>query len=60
MVQNQPANAGDASLGLSPFVGQKDSPEGENGNVPQDSCLENFTERGAWRATVYGATESWT
>ena len=28
------------------------SPEGEHGNPLQDSCLENPTDRGAWRATV--------
>ena len=25
-----------------------------NGNLPQDSCLENPTDRGAWWATVHG------
>ena len=27
---------------------------GGNGNPPQYSCLENFMDKGAWRATVYG------
>ena len=32
---------------------------GGNGNPPQYSCLENPMDRGAWRATVHGVTESW-
>ena len=31
-----------------------------NGNTLQYSCLENFMDRGAWRATVHGITKSWT
>ena len=31
-------------------------PGGRNGNPLQYSCLENPTDRGAWWATVYGAT----
>ena len=42
---------------FNPWVGR--SPEGENGNPFQYSCLENFMDRGAWRATVHGVTESW-
>ena len=30
-----------------------------NGNPLQYSCLENPTDRGAWRATVHGVTKSW-
>ena len=26
----------------------------------QDSCLENYTDRGDWWATVHGVTDSWT
>ena len=34
-------------------------PPGEgNGNPLQSSCLENPVDRGAWRATVHGVTES--
>ena len=29
---------------------------GGNGNPPQNSCLENSMNRGAWRATVPGVT----
>ena len=49
-------NAGDMSsipeLGRSPGIG--------NGNPLQYSCLENFMDRGAWRATVRGVTKSQT
>ena len=31
-----------------------------NGNPFQYSCLENITDRGAWRATVHGVTKSQT
>ena len=31
-----------------------------NGNLPQYSCLENSTDRGAWWAMVHGITKSWT
>ena len=36
------------------------SPGEGNGNLPQYSCLENPTDRGAWWATVHGAAKSWT
>ena len=29
-----------------------------NGTPPQDSCLENPMDRGAWRATIHGVTQS--
>ena len=31
-----------------------------NGYPLQYSCLENCMDRGAWQATVHGATKSWT
>ena len=31
-----------------------------NGNSLQYSCLENSRDWGAWWATVYGVTQSWT
>ena len=34
------------------------SPGGGHGNPLQYSCLENPMDRGAWRATVHGVTES--
>ena len=46
-------NAGD--LGLIPGLGR--SPGGGQGNPLQYSCLENPTDRGAWRATVHGITK---
>ena len=33
---------------------------GGNGNPLQCSCLENPRDGGAWRAAVYGVTQSWT
>ena len=53
MVKNLPANAGDAGdTGSVPGLGR--SPGGRNGNLLQYSCLENYTDRGAWQATVGG------
>ena len=48
VVNNPPANVGD--VGSSPGPGR--SPGEGNGNPLQYSCLENPTDRGAWRATV--------
>ena len=39
-----------------PWLGR--SPEQGNGNPLHYSCLENPVDRGAWRATVHGATKS--
>ena len=39
-------------------LGWEDSLEGENGNPPQYSCLENPMDRGAWLAEVHRVTES--
>ena len=47
-------DTGDA--GLIPGLGR--SLGGGNGNPLQYSCLENPMDRGAWRATVHGVTES--
>ena len=49
-------NAG--NLGLIPGSGR--SPVGGNGNPLQYSCLENPTDRAAWRATVHEVTKSQT
>ena len=54
VVKNPPANAGD--MGLIPGSGR--SPGVGNGNPLQYSYLENSTDRGAWWATIHGATES--
>ena len=57
MVKNPPANAGDArDVGSIPGSGR--SLTGGNGNPLQYPCLENPIDRGAWRAAVYGDTES--
>ena len=47
-------NAGD--LGSIPGLGRR--PGKGNGNPLQYSFLENPMNRGAWRAPVYGVTES--
>ena len=36
------------------------SPEGENDNPLQCSCLENPRDEGTWWAAIYGVTQSWT
>ena len=48
--------AGD--LGLIPGLGT--SPGGGHGNPLQYSCLENSTDRGAWRIAVPGVAKSQT
>ena len=54
MVKNAPAgDSGD--MGFIPGSGR--SPGGRNGNPFEYSCLENSTERGAWRATVHGVSK---
>ena len=59
VVKNSPANAGDIrQVGSIPGSGW--SPGGGNGNPLQYSCLENPMDRGAWRATVHGVTQSQT
>ena len=59
MVRNLPTNAGNTEdMGSIPGLGRSLG-EG-NGNPLQYSCLENPTDRGAWRATVNGVAKSWT
>ena len=59
LVKNSPANAGGiADTYLIPGWGR--SPGGGHGNPPQYSCLDIPMDRGAWRATVRGVTESQT
>ena len=50
------ANAG--NVDSIPGLGR--SPGGENGNPLQYSCLENLTDKGAWRAIVHVVTKSQT
>ena len=52
MVNNPPARAGDT--GSIPGSGR--FPGEGSGNPLQYSCLENFMDGGAWRATVHGIT----
>ena len=54
--KESPGNAGDHGL----IHGWGRSPEEENGNPLQDSCLENSMDRGAWWAAVPGVTKSQT
>ena len=49
-------DAGDAG----PIPGSVRSPGVGNGKPLQPSCLENPTDRGAWRATVHGVAKSQT
>ena len=59
MVKNAPANAGaEGDSGSIPGLGR--SPEGENGNPLQYSCLENPMDRAAWWTVVHGVAESQT
>ena len=51
-VKNKLTNAGVAGdAGLIPGLGR--SPGGGNGNLLQDSCLENPMDQGAWWAIVH-------
>ena len=47
-------DAGDTGL----IPGQGRCPGEENGYSLQHSCLENSTDRGAWRAIIHGVAES--
>ena len=47
MLKNLPTHSGSGRL-----------PGEGNGYPLQYSCLENSVDRGAWRATVHGITES--
>ena len=59
MVKNLPADAGGIKdRGCIPGSGR--SPGGGHGHPLQYSCLENPTDRAAWRAAVHGVTESQT
>ena len=58
-VKNPPANSGD-SRHASSIPGAGRPPGGGHDNPLQYSCLENPTDRGDWRATVHGVTQSWT
>jgi len=55
-LRNPPANAGDLR-DTDSIPGSGRSPGEGNGNPLQYSCLENPMDRGAWQATVHGATK---
>ena len=58
VVKNLPAKAGDMrDQGSTPGSGR--SPGEGTGNSLQYSCLENFMDGKALRATVYRTTKSW-
>ena len=57
VVKNPLTNTGDVR-DASSIPGSGRSPGGGHGNPLQYSCLENPMDRGAWRATVRGITES--
>ena len=56
MVKNPPPDAGDTDS----IPGMGRSPGEGNGYTRQYSCLENPMDKGAWWATVHGATKSQT
>ena len=57
MVKDPPASAGDVrDVGLIPGSGR--SPGGGLGSPLQYSCLENLTDRGAWRAAMQRVAKS--
>ena len=57
--KNLPASARDAR-GVGSIPGLGGSPGKGNGNLFQDSCLENIMVRGTWWATVHGIAKNWT
>ena len=50
-------SAGDAGLTVDSIPGSGRSPGDRNGSPLQYSCLGNPMDRGAWQATVHGATK---
>ena len=59
MVKNPLASAGH-TRDMGSIPGLERSPGGGCDNPLQYSCLENLMDKGAWRATVHGITESQT
>ena len=58
VVKNLPATARGMRCGFDPWTGR--SPGGGHGNLIQYCCLENPTDRGAWRARVHSVSHSQT
>ena len=59
VTEEPPPKAGDIRDAGS-IPGWQRSPGGRHSNPLQSSCLENLTDRGAWRTTVHGVTKSQT
>ena len=59
VVKNPRANAGD-NRDAGSISGSGRSPGGGHGNPLWYSCLENPTDRGAWRARVHRVTKNQT
>ena len=59
VVKNPPANVGD-TRDVSSIPGSERSPGEGDGKALQYSCLDNSTDRGAWRSTVHGVAKSQT
>ena len=59
VIKNLSANTGDLR-DMASILGSGRSPGEGHGNPLQDSCLENSMDKGAWQATVYRITKSWT
>ena len=57
VVKNVSANAG-ATGDSDSIPGSGRSPGEGNGNTLQYSCLENFTDSGAWQATIQRVAKS--
>ena len=55
MVKNSPADGGDVRDGGS-IPGSGRSPGEGSGNPLQYSCLENYTDRGAWGVKIHRVT----
>ena len=60
LVRKLPANSGDTRDTRSVPGMIERSPEVENGNLLQYSCLENSTNRGAWQAKIHRVTHTHT
>ena len=59
LLKNLAFSTGDRrDVGLIPGSGRPAG--GQHGSPLQCSCLENPTDRGAWRTTVHGVAQSWT
>ena len=58
-LKNPPASTEDIK-DAGPTLGSGRSPGEGNGNPLQYSCLENPTDRGAWRVIAHSIAENWT